>query len=320
MAWPSIPGAPRHRRNRRTGALVLAGAALLAAPGMAAAGVVSGDEVVARVLVGLQRDTAGLNAFATRVSDPSSPQYRQYMSVPALAARFGATPEAVARSRRALARSGVTGASLDVTRGFLVVPVTASELPRVTGSSAAMERLRAAGVTGIATEPAARTPHGEEEEARTRAPSAPGWPSRTGTPKGCAQGVSTPTPPSPQAAAAFPASMVFTPNQFQQAFGMTGLHRAGIQGQGQHIALFEAGAGYKAADMTTFARCFGLPAPRLRAVPVGQSMPVNPIAGGTATVEAQLDIQAVMMAAPRAHHGGAGQCERVDGGDLLRLA
>lgn len=303
MTNPPIKLRSTQRRHpgRRYVAVALAGAALATLPSVAAAGAAQGDEVVARALVGLQRDTAGLNLFASRVSNPASPQYRRYMSVPDIAARYGARPATVSRARRSLAAAGLTGASLDVTRGFLVVPVTAAELTRLQSSSGAMERLKGAPVTGVVTQPAARALHEKAApvEARETALSAPGWPSRTGTPRGCAQGVSTPTPPSPQAAAAFPASKVFTPNQFQAAFGMSGLHRSGVQGQGRHIALFEVDAGYKAEDMAAFAQCFGLPAPRLRAVPVGQSTPVSPFAS-TATVEAQLDIQAVMIAAPRA--------------------
>jgi len=188
MTNPPIKLRSTQRRHpgRRYVAVALAGAALATLPSVAAAGAAQGDEVVARALVGLQRDTAGLNAFASRVSNPASPQYRRYMSVPDIAARYGARPATVARARRALAAAGLTGASLDVTRGFLVVPVTAAELTRLQSSSGAMERLKGAPVTGVVTQPAARALHEKAApvEARETALSAPVWPSRSGTPRG----------------------------------------------------------------------------------------------------------------------------------------
>ncbi len=125
------------------------------------------------------------------------------------------------------------------------------------------------------------------------------WPSRTGTAAGCAAGTSVPTPETPEDRVAYPNALAFTPNQFGSAFGFAPMRRAGIGGQGVHIALFEADGGYVPGDMTAYAECFGLPAPNLRAVPVGQATPIDP-ASGAATIETTLDIQAVMTAAPLA--------------------
>lgn len=305
----STPG----RRARRA-AWVIGSAALLAlAP--AAAGAAAPEPVAARILIGLDRDTAGLESAARAVSNPAGSAYRDYPTVGALAQRFGASDATVAKVRRELARAGFTRAILDVTRGFLVVPATASQLNEMNGRSRemaqaprraqAMSRIRSGAgglVQEIVTDPVVPQPAARATGATPR-PSFQGetWPSRTGTPRGCAQGVSTPLPPGqrPGMIAAFPNSKVFTPNQFQTAFGLTPLHRAGVRGRGQHIALFEADAGVKRSDMIAFAQCFGLPAPDLRIVPVGQPTPVSPLVGG-GTVEAHLDVQAVMMAAPDA--------------------
>lgn len=285
----------------------MAVATLAAVPAVASAG--AANAVEARVLVGLQRDTAGLQAMAARVSDPSSPSYRAYATVPEIARQYGATDAAVARSRKALRRAGFTRSILDVTRGFLVVPATAQQLQALEGraveaqagapaAAAGMAALRS-GLGGTITEILVDEPRLSPLGREAQASSGSGWPAHTGTARGCAQGVGTSLAP-PGSPPAPPSSTVFTPNQFQAAFGMTPLHRAGMQGQGQHIALFEQGAGVKPSDLTTFARCFGLPAPNMRIVPVGQSRPIDPVAAGGATVEATLDAQAVMMAAPRA--------------------
>lgn len=268
------------------------------------------DPNQARILFGLQRDVAGLNAMAGQVSDPGSPMYRDYGSVAQIARQYGATDAAVAAVRARLRKAGFTRSILDVTRGFLVVPATAAQLNAVEGGAAANESRgpaarsaiadlrRGAGglVTEILTERPSATPLARDHQSVWT----PGlrWPAHSGTAKGCAQGVGTPLPP-PSAYPVAPSSTVFTPNQFQVAFGLAPLHRAGVQGQGQHIALFESGAGVKRQDLTAFAQCFGLPAPNMRIVPVGQSQPLDPVANG-GTTEAQLDVQALMMSAPRA--------------------
>ena len=298
-------------RSPRAALALTAVAALAAVPAIASAG--SADQVAARVLVGLQRDTAGLEALATRVSNPAGPAYGRYPSVAALARRYGATNATVAAARRQLAKAGLPAGTLDATRGFLIVPATQSQLNALDGRASQAERggpgsamagIRAGAgglVTELVTEPVVPKAHGMVVTPANVMQSFNGlsWPSRTGTPQGCAQGVSTPMPGGAVFAAAFPNSRAFTPNQFQTAFGMTPLHRAGLQGQGQHVALFEVGAGVSPADLATFAQCFGLPQPNMRVVPVGQSQPVSPLVG-EGTIEAQLDVQAVMTAAPRA--------------------
>jgi kumamolisin len=286
----------------------LAVCALTAAAGLSVVGAAtaSGAPVVARVLVGLDRDEPGLVAHATRVSDPESRSYRAYESVRALARRFGASDATVARARSELARAGVRRSSLDVTRGFLIVPVTASQLSRLQGG--AQEAGRTAGAAGgvigrrrpdAITEIVVDAPRllpAARASRSSHSTSSPHWPPNTGTPRGCAKGVATPLDPD---GGGSPGATAFTPNQFQVAFGLTPLHRAGVQGQGQHIALFQSGAGVKRADARTFARCFGLPEPNMRIVPVGTPRPLDPDIAPT-TQEALLDVQAVQASAPRA--------------------
>lgn len=290
-------------------AVLATATALAVVPAVASAGTT--DPAQARILFGLQRDVDGLNALAGNVSNPASDAYRSYAPVPVIARRYGASDATVAAVRATLRNAGFTRSILDVTRGFLVVPATAAQLNALEGRSAPMEiggpgataalaRLRS-GAGGLVTEIVTQEPGLTPLARETQSSWAPGlrWPAHSGTAKGCAQGAGTALPP-PTALPASASSTVFTPNQFQVAFGMAPLHRAGVQGQGQHIALFESGAGVKRADLTTFARCFGLPVPNMRIVPVGQSRQLDPVSAGGGTVEAQLDVQALMLAAPRA--------------------
>ena len=57
---------------------------------------------VLQLTLGLRRDQSGLEAFARAVSDPTSPEYGQYLSVAELASRFGVEAEGLARDRRLL--------------------------------------------------------------------------------------------------------------------------------------------------------------------------------------------------------------------------
>ena len=288
--------------------LASACAALVIAPAVPA----SAAPIVARVLVGLDRDVEGLKAFATAVSDPASASYRAYRPVGDLARQFGASDATVASARAQLRRQGFTRSTLDVTRGFLIVPATAAQLdalgpdsveatPRAGAGMIALRSGAAGRIVEVVAKAAALTPMAAGHHGTGQAR----WPVRTGTPRGCAKGVDIPLPFDGSTP---PGSKAFTPNQFQVAFGMASLHRQGVQGQGQHVALFQSGAGVKRADVTRFARCFGVPMPDMRIVPVGQARPLDPATAGN-TLEASLDVQAVLLSAPRARitvvEGGA---------------
>jgi len=278
----------------------LAIALVLALPTLAVAG--TAPEQPLRVAVGLTRDTAGLEAFANAVSNPAGPAYGRYASVGALAAQFGATPATVRAVRAELRSIGVVGTTLDVTHGFLIATMTPDQADAFRPGKGIQDPALVTGFTVGAPQlqPAAARETGRAFGGMT--PVSPGsvvWPSRTGTATGCAAGTSVPTPKTPEDRAAYPNALAFTPNQFGSAFGFAPMRRAGIGGQGVHIALFEADGGYLPGDMTAYAECFGLPAPNLRAVPVGQATPIDP-ASGASTIETTLDIQAVMTAAPLA--------------------
>ena len=132
-------------RLSRAGALVAAcalGATLLVASPAIAAGPVrlgsapavpDGARIVAavpattqmHVTVTLQsQDPAGLAAFATEVSTPGSPLYRDYLTPAEFAQRFGATPQAVQAVESSLEAHGLTPGA--VSANSLSIPVTAT--------------------------------------------------------------------------------------------------------------------------------------------------------------------------------------------------
>ena len=54
----------------------------------------------------------------------------------------------------------------------------------------------------------------------------------------------------------------FTPTEYLTAYGYNPLQSAGDLGQGERVALIEID-GFKASDVNAFAKCFGLPVPRI---------------------------------------------------------
>jgi subtilase family serine protease len=90
------------------------------------------------------------------------------------------------------------------------------------------------------------------------------------------------------------ASGGFAPNQLATAYGLRPLHRRGIDGRGMRIAFLEGNA-FHPADVGRFARCFGLPAPRLRLLQAVPGEPPPALAG-----EPGLDLDVGMTVAPHA--------------------
>ena len=263
---------------------------LLAIPAIGGAATAPQPANDATADVGLTRDTAGLQAYARGVSTPGSPDYRDYLTVPQVAARFGASSATVRTVRARLAKAGFARARLDVTRGFLTVDVPVQQAQALRRATESLGSL----VTGVETSTRPPTPNGI-----ANTPTPGGWPSRTGTASGCAEGTSIPVPREATQQAQYPNSLAYVPNQFQTAFGFAPLHRQGIRGQGSHVAVLQFGAGYKPSDITAFAACFGLGTPDVRTVLADIPVPNDPaLSGGTA--EATLDIQSVITGAPDA--------------------
>jgi subtilase family serine protease len=145
------------------------------------------------------------------------------------------------------------------------------------------------GVVGLDTQPlapispqrvAATTRHpaaGATHAATTvTMPVSSGYPTRSGTPSGCATALAGPG---------------FTPDQYLTAYGFSALQAAGLGGQGERVALIEID-GFNPADIKTFASCFDLPVPAIHAFGVGIDKALAPGA------EATLDLELLDAAAP----------------------
>ena len=144
------------------------------------------------------------------------------------------------------------------------------------------------GVVGLDTQPLfgsstptasgdAAFPHKASAAAPERADDESGYLQRTGTAAGCAAAV---------------AQSGFTPNQYLTAYNYAPLQSAGLQGQGERVALIEID-GFRYSDLRSFSKCFGLATPAINGFGVGLKKPLAP--GGEST----LDLEVLDAAAPK---------------------
>ncbi|HSS39698.1 MAG TPA: S53 family peptidase, partial [Polyangia bacterium] len=261
----------------------------------------------------LKADVAGLERFATAVSDPKSAQYGQYDSIANLAKRFGAPAAERARVVSYLKGTGATGVKVDVTGLFADATMNVARAGRLFGTTLGNFRAASAGahgatfmapasrvqipaglrndvtgVIGLNTQPLfgsstptatgnAAFPHKAAAPGNERTADESGYLQRTGTAAGCADAVS---------------QSGFTPNQYLTAYNYAPLQSAGLEGQGERVALIEID-GFRYSDLRNFSKCFGLATPAINGFGVGLKKPLAP--GGEST----LDLEVLDAAAPQ---------------------
>ncbi len=329
-SWGMTRVLRRARIAIAAGACLLCAGALSATPAVAATtgphwtwlgGAPAGGDV--SLSLPLRADLSGLQRFAAAVSDPKSPQYGQYDSIANLAKRFGATAAERARVVGYLTRAGATGVKVDVTGLFADATLKVSQAGRLFGTTLgsfrpAGARVRGAtfmapetgvrippalrddvtGVVGLDTQPlfGSSTPAASSDAAFPHKAAASaagsgsgsgsgnegtndesGYLQRTGTAAGCAAAVS---------------QSGFTPNQYLTAYNYAPLQSAGLEGQGERVALIEID-GFRYSDLRNFSKCFGLATPAINGFGVGLKKPLA--AGGEST----LDLEVLDAAAPK---------------------
>jgi subtilase family serine protease len=300
----------------------------------------------------LRTDSAGLARFAAAVSDPSSPEYGLYQPLATLSRRFGAAPARRRQVVSYLRSVGATDVSIDVTGEFADATMPVATAARVFGTGLASFRVDTAsgaqrfvapmaavhvpsalagsvtGVIGLDTEPfqqpqptplpaaerPAATPGGLRglggllarwssgsafgSSATTDVNLGSGYLPRTGTPAGCPQALAQPNG--------------FTPNQYRQAYNIGVDPPVAGNGQGERVALVEID-GFKPSDITTFARCFGLPTGKIKVFHVGVHHNLRP------SFETTLDLEMLVASAPGVYSRGVGVYQtRPTGSIVLR--
>lgn len=88
--------------------------------------------------------------------------------------------------------------------------------------------------------------------------------------------------------------VAYIPSQLAKAYNYDGLHSAGLQGQGQTVGLFELD-GYSQSDVQAYTQCFG-----------GGSVPIQNVVldgfngqAGAGAVEVELDMELILSQAPK---------------------
>lgn len=248
---------------------------------------------------------AALAAVARAVSDPSSPQYRDYLTPRQVGERFGATAGQVQAVRAYLRGRGLSPGPVSVNRLSIPVTATAGRIEhafRLTLQRRALARGRVATVASAAPALAPQiardvqvvlglssvsAPHPQLLHAALRPAVRPrlGPHVVTGGPQPCSQ-----------ASAAASQQSAYTADQIASAYGLSGLYSAGDEGQGVTIAEYELEA-YDPADIAQYQACYGTHA----------SITDVPVDGGATTAapgsgEAALDIENAIGLAPRAKY------------------
>ncbi len=317
---------PFTRATLRTGAVLVAALALFAPP--AAARLVRVGSVPpltmgtrllgplpatlrVHVTVALRpRDGRALGREALAVATPGNSDYHRYLTPRGFAARFGATTGEIRAVDAALRAQGLVPGPASTDRLSIPVTATTGALARAfslvfsrvrlpSGAQAVVDSLppaldaRIAGdvtaVIGLSSlsherpllsRPTLRTVGrlAENDRAATRSVAHVA----TGGPEPCAA-----------ATGAAGAQSAYTADQIASAYGFSGLYRAGDEGAGVTIALFELEPD-EPSDIAAYQACYGTKAP-VSYAPVDGGVGSGPGAG-----EAALDIEQVIGLAPRA--------------------
>lgn len=274
------------------------------------------------------RERPGLHEFVKAVSDPRSRRYRQYSTVEALAATYGAAPKArravaawaaandlqlqvsptgtfaiASGDAAALAAAVGAGGLAQASSHDARVPVPESLRGSVGGAAVLSQQRLATDAEPAPAAPAARA------AGRARAAQTPLAPTadailaqlfgsaaeRTGTPKGCAPGSSSGESllyPSPTGGDIPLTLFGYAPNQYTTAYGHAAMHRRGFRGEGMRVAVLEIDD-FKRSDVAAFARCFGATMPKITRRIVGVRR--APAPGGETT----LDLEVLIGSLPK---------------------
>jgi subtilase family serine protease len=292
------PAAAAPASTARVGSLVLL------PQGVRALGALSSSTQISVDVTLQPRDPAALTAFASAVSTPGSPLFREYLPKGAFAGRFGPTTAAISAVEASLRSEGLRPGA--ITSNHLIIPVTATAGQFAKAFSTSFERYSVGGriayantraplfsasiardLIGVVGLDNVYQPQHQSLLARVHA-AATSTPVHFGKdasgPQACAQASGT--------ASVYGA---YTANELASAYGFTSLYSAGDLGAGQTIALFELEKN-KASDIAAYQKCYGTSAKVTYVEVDGGS---TGAAAGEG--EAALDIEDLVGLAPKAH-------------------
>lgn len=316
---PTSPDEWRSRWAAKTGipvALVGAFAALLTcssadppstpAPGLHRVGDASPEDTLP-VLFRLRTDDAGMEALiAEQLAASSRGEVIDYPTPAGLGTRFGASDATVAKIKAILGKYDVETA-IDATHTFVDTVMNASQLKSVLGSTLGKYRITGCNAGDFLMADSIPQIHGELSETvgavlglRKRPPvcllsqSAETVPAPVAPPPASACAHCEPSGV-PEGNCGVTNTGYFTPAQLNTAYGASFLHELGYRGGGTRAALLSIGT--KPAVFTQFLGCF--PEYFDQQVSVDYHFDVDDV---PFSQEGQMDLQALVWAAPHVEH------------------
>jgi subtilase family serine protease len=253
------------------------------------------------------RDPAALQAFATAVSTPDSPQYRDYITPAQFAERFGAAPDTVAAVEASLRAHGLTPGAPSANALSIPVSATAGTVARAFDVSFAHVTLQS-GAGAIVNQQAPALDAGIAPDVQAvlgldtlsaAKPLLVRSHAATTTPASRAHVVTGGPQPCTAANSAAVTQGGFTADQIASAYGLSGLYASGgpagapDEGAGQTVAVLELEP-YDPGDIAAYEQCFGVNAPIANVAVDGGA------GSGAGSGEAALDVENVIGLAPRA--------------------
>lgn len=255
--------------------------ALFVAPGIASASN-PGAETSARKKPTLRVAVLGLTGrgnpqvAAAKISHPGGPSYRRFLTQDQFRQQFGATPGVQRKILSLRKKRGVRSISLNRTRTAAIVVTRPGAAKRLfcAGQKLPGNPCRPRGFKQAIRQVSVGEPF---QPGPARMPSTSSI-SATGAPKGCSGALK---------------SGAVTPNQLATAYEVDELHERGLDGSGIRVNTLSSNM-VGTRDFRTWARCFGLPAPKVTQF----AMP-----GGVYTTqddpdETILDVEALASLAP----------------------
>jgi len=280
-----------------------------------------GDRMVFSVWLGW-RDTAGLDRTLAGLYDPAGPGYRRWLSPGAFHARYSPSPAQVDAVRSWLTDAGFDIVDVPGNRLFVTAAGTVADVERTFAVSENMYRIDGTTVRAPDADPAVpaqiapyvRAITGLDGSLALATPehNSPAPPPPAGTSVGpCSRYWGERTSslfPNPYAPGTPLPWLIcgYTPAQIDSAYGVSDMHRLGLDGRGQTIAI--TGAFFSPtllADANSFSHEFGLPPLghgnyRERVAPGTRQQPQDPAETQSWYIEQALDVEWTHAVAPGA--------------------
>lgn len=309
------------------GAAVLAGSPTVvgAAPGPAsslpAASIAATPDPTTKLtfFAGLPRDSRGLAAAGRKASTPGSGGYRDFLTLKASAAKFGAKPDAIKQLRAAAGKLGIS-VSIDRTGLFARLTASVATWEKTMGAPIGYEPAQqgSAGADPPGPQPFATyaffdssgellvgAPASLKSVVREFIPATmvydvakdiPGSPPISPTSRSIFLDDTLPWPLNTGSPlgnvcdqSSISSGLVFTPAQTRSVYGSSALEARGYDGAKARVAIVSLGGGFSTAELGDFAECFGVRAPEVDVI-LGTGNPTRIV---SFSEETHLDLQTV---------------------------